>query len=279
MMKQYCKTMDKLTLSEDAEAQFYEKLESAIPQKKRRPTALLVAACLCLLIPLAVIAATNHFGQPSSVVINSSRYKGKGYVTSTGNTYRRPIADFSPELQTLNDSVQKDFASWEEAEAYIGFTLLDAPALFSGDIEKRNMVLTADGKSHIYHCLTSFVGDGQLFMGHVEAYFQKGAIRINLRATVAADHPEMTDKVMKSIHQNQIIYIGHQKVDITAENITTQAGIPVCITTAQRDVSTDYEATFSINGVSFTLVIAGHGKLKNEEAKAILMEILESIRV
>ena len=280
MMEQYRKTMDTLTLSETGEAQFYEKLEAAIPVKKRRPTALLaVAACLCLLIPLTVFAVTNHFGNPNSEVLTDPPYRGTGYVVSTGNTYRRPIADFSPELQTLNDSVQKDFADWKDVEEYIGFTLLDAPALFSGEIEKRNILLTADGKSHIYHCLTSFVGDGQLFMGHVEAYFQKGPIRIDLRATVAADHPEMTDEVMKSIHISQIIYRGNQTVDITSENITTHAGIPVCITTAQRDVSTDYEATFSINGVSFTLVIRGHGKLNNEEAKAILMEILESIRL
>lgn len=280
MMEQYRKTMDTLTLSETAEAQFYEKLEAAIPVKKRRPTALLaVAACLCLLIPLTVFAVTNHFGNPNSEVLTDPPYRGTGYVVSTGNTYRRPIADFSPELQTLNDSVQKDFADWKEVEEYIGFTLLDAPALFSGEIEKRNILLTADGKSHIYHCLTSFVGDGQLFMGHVEAYFQKGPIRIDLRATVAADHPEMTDEVMESIHISQVIYRGNQTVEISSENITTQAGIPVCITTAQLDVSTDYEATFSINGVSFTLVIRGHGKLNNEEAKAILLEILESIRL
>lgn len=280
MMEQYCNTMDRLALSEAAETQFYEKLEAATPTKKHRPAALLaVAACLCLMIPLTVFAFTNHFGNPTSEVMTEPPYRGTGYVTTTGNTYRRPIADFSPQLQTLNDSVQKDFADWKEVEEYIGFTLLDAPALFSGDIEKRNILLTENGKSHIYHCMTSFVGDGQLFMGRVEAYFQKGPIRIDLRATVAADHPEMTDAVMRSIHISQVIYRGNQTVDITTENITTQAGIPVCITTAQREVSSDYEATFSINGVSFTLVIRGHGKLNNEEARATLLEILESIRL
>jgi len=280
MMEHYCKTMKKLTMSDAAVAGFYEKLEDASVKKRHytlRPA--LIAACLCLLIPLAVYAASSIFGQPKSEPITKPPRAGKGYVTSVDNIYSRQSTDFSPELQTLNDSARKDFSSFQEAENYIGFQLLDAPALFSGDIQKRNILLTAQGKSHIYHCHTSFVGDGQLLMGHVEAYYQKGLLNIDLRATVTVDHPEMTDDMLKIIHADRIFYPGIQVERIDSENITTEAGLPVCITTVQRSHSNDYEATFSINGVSFSLAIRGCGERKNEEAKALLLEILESIRV
>ena len=282
MMEQYRKTMDNLTLSDAAVSQFYKKLEGASVKKRHyrlRPA--LAAACLCLLIPLAVYAASSIFGQPKSELITNPTRAGKGYVTSIGSTYPRAIADFAPELQTLNDSARTDFSSWQEAEEYIGFTLLDAPALFSGDFDKYKMVLTADGKSHSYHCLTSFVGDGQLLMGHAEAYYQKNYIRVALRATIAADHPEMDEEMLEFIHSGSAFYPGNQVGKITTENITTQAGLPVCVTTVQmaKYDACDYEATFFINGVSFTLRVAGHGVRHNEEAKALLLEILESIRV
>ena len=277
MMEQYRKTMDNLTLSDAAVSQFYAKLEGASVKKRHyglRPA--LAAACLCLLIPLAVYAASSIFGQPKSEPITNPPRAGKGYVTSVDNIYRRPISDFSPALQTLNDSEIIDRASFQEAEEYIGFPLLDAPALFSGEIEKRTITLTADGKSHTYHCLTSFHGDGQLYMGHVEAYYRKGLINIYLRAKVASDHPDMTDEMLEAIHTGSIFYIGNQVRKITTENITTQAGLPVCITTAHFRHFKDYEANFSINGVSFFIRIAGGS---GEAGKTLLLEILESIRV
>lgn len=281
MMNHYRKLMDRQTLSDTATTQFQEKLDAATPAKASRTLRItLVAACLCLLIPLAVIAATGSFGKPKSEPMTNISRAGKGYVTSVDDVYPRSISDFSPELQTLDGSEIIDFSSFQEAEDHIGFTLLDAPALFSGDIEKRNVVLTADGKSHIYHCLTSFTGDGQLFMGHVEAYFRKDWININLRAKITADHPDMTDEVMESIHKTAKFFIGSpSRVQITSENITTQAGLPVCITSAKQSHSTDYEATFAINGVSFSLVISGHGNSRNAEAKELLLQILESIQV
>ena len=276
MMSRYCKTMNKLTLSDSAAAQFYEKLEAAAPPKKRRPVGILAAAaCICLLIPLAVLAAKNGFGQPKSEPITNPPRAGKGYVASVDNICRIPISDFSPALQTLDGSEIVDRDSFQEAEDYIGFPLLDAPALFSGEIEKRTITLTADGKSHTYHCLTSFTGDGQLYMGHVEAYYRKGLINIDLRAKVASDHPDMTDEMLKVRHRSGIFYIGNQVQKITSENITTQAGLPVCITTAHFGHSKDYEANFSINGVSFFIRIDGGS---GEAEKALLLEILESIR-
>ena len=277
MMDRYCRTMNKLTLSDSATAQFYEKLEGAVPAKKHRPVGLLVAAaCLCVLIPLAAFAVKNSFGQPKSEPITNPPRAGKGYVVSVDNIYRVPISDFSPALQTLNGSEIVDRDSFQEAEDYIGFPLLDAPALFSGEIEKRTITLTADGKSHTYHCLTSFVGDGQLYMGHVEAYYRKGLININLRAKVAAEHPDMTDEMLNAIHRGGSFYIGNQVQEITTENITTQAGLPVCITTVHFGHSKDYEANFSINGVSFFIWFDGGS---GEAEKALLLEILESIRV
>lgn len=277
MMDRYCRTMNKLTLSDSATAQFYEKLEGAVPAKKHRPVGLLVAAaCLCVLIPLAVFAIKNSFGQPRSEPITDPPRAGKGYVTSVDNIYRIPLSEFSPGLQTLDGSEIIDHASFQDAEEYIGFSLLDAPALFSEGIEKRTQTLTADGKSHTYHCLTSFSGDGEVFMGHVEAYYRKDGIQIDVRAKIAADHPDMTDESLEAIHKGSTFYIGNQVREITTENFTTQAGLPVCITTIHFRHSKDYEANFSINGVSFAIRIDGGS---GEAEKDLLLEILESIRV
>lgn len=277
MMDRYCKTMNKLTLSDSAVNDFAEKLEAAVPAKKHRLMGPLVAAaCICLLIPLAVFAIKNSFGQPRSEPITNPPRAGKGYVTSVDNIYRISLSEFSSGLQTLDGSEIVDRASFQEAEEYIGFPLLDAPSLFSGDIEKRTITLTADGKSHTYHCLTSFAGDGQLYMGHVEAYYRKGMINIDLRAQIAADHPDMTDEMLKAIHSGSRFYSSNDVRKITTEDITTQAGLPVCITTVHFRHSKDYEANFSINGVSFVIRVDGGS---GEAEKALLLEILESIRV
>lgn len=280
MMKQYSRLMADQTLSETAVSRF----EAALKEKKvfrRRPLRLCLAACFLLLVPLTVAAVVGGFGQPKSQPMTKPPRAGKGYVTSVDAVYPRAVTDFSPELQTLNVSVSKEFDSWQEAEDYIGITLLDAPALFADDVHRYKVMTGTGANRKRIHCTTSFVGDGQLFFGCANAHYQKDHFYIDLRATVAVEHPDMTDEMLEQIHKGGTFYPGTQVKAISTENITTQAGLPVCITTVEknRGASNDYAATFFINGVSFCLQINGQGLSQNQEAKALLLEILESIRV
>lgn len=280
MMNQYSRLMADQTLSEAAASRFEAALQEKTPSR-RRPLRLCLAACFLLLVPLAVAAVVGGFGQPKSQPMTNPPRAGKGYVTSVDGVYPRAVTDFSPELQTLNASVSKEFDSWQEAEAYIGFTLLDAPALFADDVHRYKLQVGTGADRERIHCVTSFVGDGQLYFGCVNAHYQKEHFYIDLRATVAVEHPQMTDEMLEQLHKGGAFYPGTQVKTISTENITTQAGLPVCITTVElnRGASNQYDATFFINGVSFRLQVNGQGVSQNEEAKALLLEILESIRV
>ena len=280
MMNHYSRLMADQTLSETAVSRFEASLKTQ-KTSHRRPLRLCLAACFLLLVPLTVAAVAGGFGQPKSQPMTNPPRAGKGYVTSVDAAYPRAVTDFSPELQTLNAAVEREFDSWQAAEDYIGFTLLDAPVLFADDVHRARIQVGTGSNRRRVHCVTSFVGDGQLYFGCANAHYQKDHFFIDLRATVAVDHPEMTDEMMEHIHKGGAFYPGTQVEVISSENITTQAGLPVCITTVEknRGASNDYDATFFINGVSFRLRVSGQGLSQNEEAKALLLEILESIRV
>ena len=186
MMNHYSRLMADQTLSETAVSRFEASLKTQ-KTARRRPLRLCLAACFLLLVPLTVAAVV-------------------GYVTSVDAAYPRAVTDFSPDLQTLNVSVEREFDSWQAAEDYIGFTLLDAPVLFADDVHRAKIQVGTGSDRRRVHCVTSFVGDGQLYFGCANAHYQKDHFFIDLRATVAVDHPEMTDEMMEQIHKGGAFY-------------------------------------------------------------------------
>ena len=135
MKDAYTKLMLQQHTSEDAA--FYEKLEQTQPKKSVKPIlrTAIVAACLCLMVPVTAWAAKNIFGVTKITIEDGKDFYGKDAVVmhrDVENVEHIPITEFSPYLQELKETEWLYFDSWEDAEEKIGIDFISNTVLTDG---------------------------------------------------------------------------------------------------------------------------------------------------
>lgn len=291
MNDRYTKLMLQQTLSPEAEAAFFEKLERA--SKKRKPAwkAAVVAACICLLVPVTAWAAENIFG--TTKVIQCERpvldnIPGIGLDVLYDNIENYPIKEFPRHLQKLEEGELILHNTWEEAEAYLGIDLIGNTVLTADD------ALPVDAFNEPTKFCQGYYGalDGQFLFAEILSAYKRNDIGFLVTATVTTDLPTANES---DYHNHNITYIDEHNRKIHTQQYTTQAGIPVLIVSVTEDTQynrsqdawdelTDCFACFAVDNVSYevrinswTFVSYDLRQFESPEAKvmATLKEVLE----
>lgn len=278
LMKQKC-------LSEQAKQNFYSSLTCADVRKPRRfpLKAAITAACILLMIPVTALAVENIFGISIVETLTGKTLDGKpatGYEVNYPSATARPLSDFSEDLQTFDGYKTVVFKSWQEAEAELGFTLVNNEILTSPDMIKSTAYnLRYDGIGERVHCFTSYNGqDGQLYRATLTAAYLYNGTAITLRSTATCQHPAISQDREQQMHWSGVLYETEDVAQISQEQYVAANGITAIIVTVDRNGNkpTDYEATFFANGASYRITIHSYDKVRDAMAKDTLIRILEA---
>lgn len=281
----YRKLMEQQCLSEQSVSSFYEKLQSGERQKTHSGFAkiALIAVCFCLLVPISAYAVESIFG--ISIVdwvdrTTSKDQPGTGYDIYYEDLKAHSISDVSEDLRTLEGNVRSIHSNWQDAENELGIQLVNSPFFTRSDITKENAYdLRYDGIFERVHCFADYEGrDAQIYSASVTAAYRYEDFSITLRSAITFEHPTVSKDEADGVHEFGVTYPNSVVEIITKEQYTATNGINATIITIDRkgNKTTDYEACFAANEASYRITIHSYEVGQDEEAKALLIEILET---
>ena len=291
MNNAYRKLMEQQNLSEQANSDFYEKLEAAKPPRKKKVILKVaaIAACICLLIPISALAMENIFGFSLVEFIErniTQRTPGEGYDINYTNVYSRPIFDFSPELQNLDGDRSVGHDSWEEAEVELGIDLITNSILSDAETVPYEQYVPEMNPnpdepvlgSDLHHCVARyFAKGGQFYLAYVTAAYLRDGLLINVSTTLTAEHPAFSQEDVAKLHTLEVTYPKADVEQFSQAQYTAESGLTATIMEIDRTASqsTLYEATFAANGASYKIQVDAEPGGNDADAKALLIEILE----
>ena len=247
----------------NGDAAFMEKLEHAQPKKKPRPVlrAAIVAACICLIIPVTVYAVTHifntmHVTKTERPTLDNN--PGIGMDIFYEDIAYYPLSAFSPQVQELKESTEALYDSWTDAEAYLGIDLLNN-SLFTAEDYRLLAAWKKPGKvcNSFY-----YVWDGIFSGATVCSVLQHDRTEYVITARAMAEHAAEYDETIKLYyHGSSFTYRQYpvREVSLVTEEYVTKAGIPVLLVIATRegrstedwDSVQGYTAFFAVNNISY----------------------------
>ena len=300
MHNTYTKLMMGQDLSQDVDAAFYENLEQAQPKRKTHPLvrAAIVAACICLMIPVTAWAAKSIFGVVKITIGEGKDFEGKDAVVmhrDVENVEHIPLEDFSPYLQELKETEWLYFDSWEDAEEKIGVDFLNNTILDDENTQPytRKKKYKYDERGLAYAALKTkatpyrgvyYAADEQFFSASFSAEYYRQRIRFMITTYMTADHPLMTEEIFLVYHGFGERYY-KENVNITIEEYVTKNGIPATI--YYKDSDSPFGlihpyAYFSVNNISYHIEFTQFdsqqgetGAQTKERLLALMREILD----
>lgn len=270
MEKQYKQLMQQQNIGSQTAQAFFEKLDSTPVRRKNRWSAVLAAACLCLVIPVTALAVEYLFGV-SNVRIGEASYApgAEGYHVRLENVESHPLDAFSEELQALQEDKVVYYDSWAEAEAMLGIDLLDNTVLENEANPIDHYLARGSHCMGVYRTL-----DGRFHTASTVAAFQKDRVSFEVKANVAAEQGGKDSDLLPLFHGASVAYSKKYGANITSEAYTTRAGIPATVLTVELEHLTEVTALFAVDGVSYEVrVLSKHTREKSE--KEVLLEVLD----
>ena len=285
MNNAYRNFMDQQCLSEQAKQAFYYNLQRAERKKPYRflLKAAVVAACIILMIPITVFAIEAIFDISIVEIISGNTTTGKfgtGIEVSYPNVSSRPLSDFSEEIQTTDEHTTVIYNSWREAEEELGITLVNNTILSDENISKAYIYnLKSAGISNRVHCYAVYNGmDSQLYRARLTAAYRYKEMQITLKATVTCEHPGILPEKENQLHWSGVMYENHDVAEILQEEYVASNGIPATIIMISKTKNNDrdYRAYFTANGVSYIITVSPYDRKHPEEARDVLVDIIEA---
>lgn len=294
MKEAYTKLMMQQHTCEQSDAVFFERLEQATSERRRRnpwKTAA-VAACILLLIPATVWATENIFGITKVTQLERPYCNDKpgiGVDIQYENLENLELEAFSSQLQELEEGQVLYYESWQEAERYLGVDLLDNSLLAAEDT-KRMTPIDGDKPGQRAHCVGIYrVADGQFFAASIRAGYRHNNVEFIVGAMATAQHPNVDQNIItKYYHGSSMTYLDRNNTQIDTQQYTTRSGIPVLIITATRgqlnefdDGLIDCTAYFAVNNISYTVSYSGgsfsslNSDLWADQVVGVIKEVLE----
>lgn len=285
MTNSYRKMMEKLCLPEHTKQSFYMRLQQ---EEKKKPAHYirrfaLAAACVLLLIPISAYAVQSIFGiSVVQIFRGDAPYEGHGtgYEVTHPGIAAKQLEDFPEAIQTMEDYRLVIYDSWDQAEEELGITLVNNTFFQNEGITKELAYdLSEEGVYRRVHCFGQYNGkNNQFYRATVTAAYRYDNMHITLRTVVTCQHPDISREEEYRMHESGVYYRDHDVEEIYQESYQTSNGIQANIVTVDRrgGDATDYEATFSVDGISYRITIKSYEPNRNEDAKAYLIEILEA---
>lgn len=279
MMEQQC-------LSNSAQQAFYEKVQTSQLRKKTAVVVKIavIAACICLLIPITVFAVEIISGYSIVEIFEgktNSNHFDTGYQVTYPDALSRPLSDFPEELHNMEEQYTvHTYASWEDAEISLGIKLINNTVLSGEGIQKaRSYNLAYDGISGRQHCFAYFNGkSGQFYRAMITAAYRYQNAHITVHSTVTAQHPEISGEDAYRLHQTGVEYRDADVVSITQEPYAANNGIQTSIVRVEwaNGHSPEYAACFFANGASYKITVSSYDPQKDAESRALLIDILDA---
>jgi len=264
---------------------------TAAPARRRIPVlrTVLIAAAVCLVLIGSALAVTvlHSAGKIDPFGVGERKeqgYHNPGYTVTYDDVKRFPLSAFSDRI--LADAAQQSafgpdntsgFDSWEAAEEYIGFNLIDNSYLARAEKHLTSRVLEDGARSHV--CVTRFENDGVLdLVGSTACYYvmENGIpIRIDLDA-LACTEAYTADGILQWDVLFQEEEPGLFLFDITGSNGLTAA----VAADPDETYSTYYSAHFSSNGIQFTVHVqydGGKTTASQEDGNAAALAVLQAV--
>lgn len=302
MKDAYTKLMVQQHTSADADAVFFEKLESTGKQHKSVWKTAIAAVCILLMIPVGVWAAESIFGMTRITIGKGKNIDGKDAIVmhrDVENVEHIPIEEFSPYLQELKETQWLYFDSWEDAEEKIGVEFIDNLILDDENTQPytRKKKYGHDERGIAYAALKTkatpyrgvyYAADEQFFAASFSAEYWRNRTKFMITAYMTTDHPLMTEEIFLVYHGFGDRYY-KENVNITTEQYVTKNGIPATIFYVDSNNSFGYihpYAYFSVNNISYHIEFNQYGNQSEETAEqtnarllALMREILDGFVV
>ena len=302
MKDAYTKLMVQQHTSADADAVFFEKLESTGKQHKSVWKTAIAAVCILLMIPVGVWAAESIFGMTRITIGKGKNIDGKDAIVmhrDVENVEHIPIEEFSPYLQELKETQWLYFDSWEDAEEKIGVEFIDNLILDDENTQPytRKKKYGHDERGIAYAALKTkatpyrgvyYAADEQFFAASFSAEYWRNRTKFMITTYMTTDHPLMTEEIFLVYHGFGDRYY-KENTNITTEQYVTKNGIPATIFYVDSNNSFGYihpYAYFSVNNISYHIEFNQYGNQSEETAEqtnarllALMREILDGFVV
>ena len=278
MKETYTKLMVHQEPSPEADAAFFEKLELAQPNKKMKPLlrAAIVAASLCLLIPVTVYAVTNFFNRMQVTKTERPTLDNKpgiGLDIVYEDIEYLPLSSFSQLVQDLEEPAEALYDSWIDAEEYLGIDLINN-ALFTAEDTRFMAAYGERGK----HCQSLYyVWDGQFAGFKMGTTFRRRGIEFGVSALAMTEHAaeyDYDEDIRNNYYGSSMTYVQYpvREVTISTEEYITKGGIPVLLVTVTRDARDSTSpnevkqlfAFFAVNNISYRVMMGGYSVVLSE---------------
>lgn len=246
---------------------------------KRRPApvrVLLAAACICaLLVTAAVAAEVMGFDFVKIFAFDKEGDQVEGYVTDGSGIAYIPLENFSAEVQALEGqhadeyihSEYLSFNTWEKAEEYLGYEIVDHPVLHGASYLQRDY--TINGVHITGNCnVTISLRSGEVYMISVSSSVRNYPSSFTMTATlyVGGPLPDQTEDPSFGYGSHYQTVEGQEDY-LTANNIET---VIICMENSDKGNGT-YHANFFLRGIRFS-IRTGFPNLERQERTLIKLK-------
>ena len=274
MEKQYKHLMEQQSVDTEVTAGFYEKLKNTGTRRKTfRWKMALAVACIALMIPITVLAASNTFRKGDVQIGNVPHFPtiDNSYSVRFNDIQSTPLSALPKEVQSITEHKRDYLNSWAAAAKITGMDLLRNTALENDGIAKIGVLYDGEPAAH---CIVSYnTSDEQLYYVGVEASYYYQNTSFYVRAKLTVEHPDLTEEEKNTLHG---ITVGmNYDVQISHEEYTTAAGVPAIILRSEADGWLFYHAVFAVDNISYEIQVRGSTKAEAATREALL-EVLDA---
>ena len=290
---EYRAAMDGIRFSDGQKTAMTAALSRAAAPARRRISVLrpvLIAAVVCILLVGSALAVTalHSAGKIDPFGVGDRKeqgYHNPGY-TVTYEINHFPLSAFSDQI--LEDATRQSifapadfdnasgFDSWEAAEEYIGFELMNNSYLEQAEKHLTSRVLRDESRHHV--CVTRAENDGILTMAGADACYyvtENGIpVRIDLQA-IAYTEADPADSTLRW----DVLF--PEEHDLILFDITGSNGLTAGVAAKPYDsYPTYYSAHFAANGIQFTVHVqydGGKTTASQEEGNAAAKTVLQAV--
>lgn len=232
-----------------------------------------IAIGLAAAVLLVGTAAAAHY---AGISIVDSREE-TGDIWLAGGIAYYPVDELSEEAKALAPkdtlSAGKAFDSWQELEDFLGIDLMNNPLLDKSPAKRYSTMHTFENGRSVEGRFV-LMADSGLTSFHAEGCYEIGEININVDAYLYTDKMEQ----LGTFTENFIGYVFPDDTQVSWEGYTTAGGVEAQVMEIQRPEGVRNSAVGAVSFNGIPVVVRVHTKGNTQEARQVLLQILDSFQ-